>query len=349
MSATGFGAGPLRRVGLPGEVPAPAGDGAVGAQAAGMVVARGDGFERARRRHDLRRGTQDTAGAYSEAPAGDGVVGAQAAGMVFARGDGFERARRRVELPVAGSLGVNPAGDGAVGADRAGMLVAHGEGLERARRSVVVPGPAGSPAGDGAVGADRAEMPPRGAAPDEGLESARRSVERVSAAVSPAAGAVAPRNGEPRVEAAALAGDGAVGAQAAQMAAGHGDGFERARQRVTRGWSHRGATPPAAELRKVAPAGDGAVGAHAAGMAADGFERTRRRVGLPVLVVAPAGDGVVGAQAAGMVSARGDGFERAGRGSGPSSARTGEGVVPRPCRFDCHRRLAVMCQDIGNL
>ena len=45
----------------------------------------------------------------------------------------------------------------------------------------------------------------------------------------------------------------------------------------------------------------------------DGFERARRRIGLPVVVVAPAGDGVVAADRARMRAAGGDGFERARR------------------------------------
>ena len=86
MLATGFGAGPLRRIGLPEEVVAPAGDGVVGPDRARMQAAYGDGLEPARRRIGLPE--------VVAAPAGDGVVGLDRARMQAAYGDGLEGEHR---------------------------------------------------------------------------------------------------------------------------------------------------------------------------------------------------------------------------------------------------------------
>ena len=102
---------------------APAGDGAVGADGAGVRTAGADGREGA------RRGIQAVQGV--EAPADDRSVRAHATGKVVTGADGGEGSSRRVGLASYRSVAVGvaaPAGDGAVGADAAGVAFAGVDG-----------------------------------------------------------------------------------------------------------------------------------------------------------------------------------------------------------------------------
>ena len=176
-------------------MPAPAGDGAVGAQPAPSEPSARDSAERARRSVHLTF--------VVPAPAGDGAVGAQPARSEPAARDSAERARRSVRLTFVVPA---PAGDGAVGAHPARMRRAGADGAERARRSVRPAVPVVAPAGDGVVGAQPARMGP---ADRDGAERARRSVRLTISVVAPA-------------------GDGVVGAQSARNPPSGGDGGEGA-------------------------------------------------------------------------------------------------------------------------
>lgn len=101
-----------RRVGLPGVIPSPATDGAIGTQPAGMDRTDGDSLERTLGRVGHPFG-------HTNSPAGDGAICAQPTRMEETNANGLERTFRRIAL--ARIVGT-PADDGVISAQPTRMF-----------------------------------------------------------------------------------------------------------------------------------------------------------------------------------------------------------------------------------